>query len=99
MRLDLNGKVDPSKSRYTILKSKLEVALHKAASLSWPKLMADEGQQEASSFPQIPVQQPSYPSSFKRWAFLRFSQIREDPNGSVREQLWSFLITASAFVS
>ena len=68
LKLDLNGEVDPSKSRHTILKSKLEIVLQKAANVSWPKLMADEHQQTASPILQVPVQQPSYPTSFKRCA-------------------------------
>ena len=62
----LNGKIDPSKSRYTILKSKLEVCLQKLQMEQWPQLMADENQQKTAHLPQQPVQQPSYPSSFKR---------------------------------
>lgn len=67
MKLDLYGKIDPSKSRHTILKSKLELVLQKAANVSWPKLMADEHEQVVAAIPQVPVQQPSYPTSFKRY--------------------------------
>lgn len=66
LKLDLNREVDPSQSKFTILKSKLEIVLHKTENVSWPKLMADDNQQEAAPLPHVPVQQPSYPTSFKR---------------------------------
>ena len=68
LKFRLSGQVDPSKCRHTILKSKLEIVLQKAQNVTWPKLMANEHEQAPSLVPQVPVQQPSYPTSCKRCA-------------------------------
>lgn len=66
LKVNLHGSVDPAQSKHTILKSKLEVSLHKSPAEHWPQLMADEKKQNTSQTLQPATQQPSYPSSFKR---------------------------------
>ena len=70
LELDLYGKVDPARSKYELLKTKVEVQLFKTEPIQWPCLEASaQGAPKpatAAAMPPPSSHPPAYPSSFKR---------------------------------
>jgi hypothetical protein len=68
LKLDLHDKVQPAESKFTVLKTKLEICLRKAEPTHWPALMATAVPTVKTTYAPLPSapQQPSYPTSFKR---------------------------------
>ena len=70
LELDLYGKVDPAKSKYELLKTKVEIQLMKTEAIQWPCLEASAQVAPKSvtvaAMPPPSSHPPAYPSSFKR---------------------------------